>query len=134
MYGAQLSTEKAIECDIKNTSKSTNIGEQGIVTTATLERYVIASSKITEPVDFSTMANRLKLTQAQKIQLAEDTLKTYQRVAPTSHAHQLKITDYLITTCKQNINPIKHGRALGEKARLLRFGSDKPEVFWPKPL
>lgn len=81
-----------------------------------LEQYVAASAKL----DHAHLAGFVA-SFSSNVAVLEETLKAYQRIAPSTHAHQLAIVDAILAACEPKRHPIKHGRTLVEKAKLIRF-------------
>lgn len=117
LAGALLSSEMALECDINTNNKH---GSKLTISGNVLDQYVIAACK-TDPPNISHMLPRLALSEDNQICFVEEILKTHQRLSASSYLHQLVVVEALLLACKRREHPIKHGRALVEKAKLLRF-------------
>ena len=88
----------------------------GSPTYGLLEQYAVASSKL----ELSRLSRFLACF-SQHIAVLEEALKMYQRNSPALYQHQLAVVEAILSSCLPRVNPIKHARALIEKAKLVRF-------------
>jgi hypothetical protein len=105
--------EAGLKCCITSTDSSLVPGSP---ICSLLEQYVATSSKL-EPVRLSQFLACF----SRHVAILETTLKMYQRISPSAYQHQLAVVDAILTVCDPRDHPIKHGKALVEKAKLIRF-------------
>lgn len=84
-----------------------------------LEQFVAATSKI----DTEHLSRSLSNWAKGPINLVEEILKAYQRLAPGAVQHQIIVVERLLALCGSSSHPVKHARMLVEKAKLTRLAS-----------
>lgn len=124
LQGALASSEMALMHDISVNNKTGDIKLS--LSVNVLEQYAIACSKTSPPDVTAGILPRLALSAPHKIEFVESVLKTIQRAAPAAYMHQLVVVENLLVLCDSSKRPIKHARALVEKAKVLRFVDAPP--------
>eukprot|EP00026_Physarum_polycephalum_P000100 Phypoly_transcript_00100.p1 GENE.Phypoly_transcript_00100~~Phypoly_transcript_00100.p1 ORF type:complete len:1510 (-),score=269.98 Phypoly_transcript_00100:2402-6901(-) len=99
----------------------------GSPTYGLFEQFIATSSKL-DPDQLAPFLASF----AHQFTVLEEALKAYQRIAPFSLQHQLAVVDAILSNFEARNYPIRHGRALVEKAKLVRFISNPklaPDAF-----
>lgn len=121
VVGAVADAEKGINHEYSSADGSAKAKKDSPspAPTQLLEQFVASTSK----VEHEHLSKSLLGWAKGNINLVEQVMRTYQRLAPGAVQHQMVVVDRLLSLCGNGSHPVKHARALVEKAKLVRIVS-----------